>query len=163
MSPLHRLTKLFRGRDKASPVELRSYGQVVIPIAGRLENLYTRWRQDLELVSAEDELANAASIRRWEAAGLLDRLRPIQPPPPLTRTHNELEAVITDTARASQLLSNGYRFTSSRARCDGQALMLECQERFEALRRSMQECGVREADDRRRTIYDDRRRTTDDG
>ena len=108
----------------------------------RLGALYARWRQDLELLSAEPEMANAASIQRWEAAGLLDRSRTVQPPAALLRAHSELRSIIADTARAAQLLSNGYRFHSSRARCDGHALMLASEARFSALCESLAASGL---------------------
>jgi hypothetical protein len=140
--PLNRLSDLFRNRAIADPDELNSYSDALRPVAERLGALYGRWRQDLELISREDELANAASIQRWEAAGLLDRLRPLQPPSALARDHTELETVLLETVRASQLLSNGYRFCSSSARCDGHALMLACQERFERLCANLAQSGV---------------------
>jgi hypothetical protein len=146
MSPLSRLSALFRGRARGEPAELEAYGEVVGPVSERLGTLYTRWRQDLELLSAEPEMANAASIQRWEAAGLLDQLQPVQPPPRLVRAHSELKSIIADTARAAQLLSNGYRFHSSRARCDGHALMLASEARFGALRKSLAASGLSIAD-----------------
>jgi hypothetical protein len=140
--PLNRLTSLFRARAIVDPDELKNYSDALRPVAERLGALYGRWRQDLELISREDELANAASIQRWEAAGLLDRLRALEPPSSLAREHGVLEALLLETVRASQLLSNGYRFCSSSARCDGHALMLECQERFETLSANLAQSGV---------------------
>ena len=142
MSPLNRLSALFRGRARVEPAELDSYGEVVGPVTARLATLYARWRQDLELFSAEPEMANAASIQRWEAAGLLDQLRPVRPPTTLVRAHSELASIIADTARAAQLLSNGYRFHSSRARCDGHSLMLASEARFGALCKSLVASGL---------------------
>jgi hypothetical protein len=140
--PLTRLSDLFRARATVDPDELKSYSNSLRPVAERLGALYARWRQDLGLISREDELANAASIQRWEAAGLLDRLRALQPPSALARDHAALEAVLLETVRASQLLSNGYRFCSSNARCDGHALMLACEERFKTLSANLAQSGV---------------------
>ena len=142
MAPLNRLSHLFRGRARIAPAEIEAYSTAIKPLAERAGALYARWRHDLEIDTHEDELANSASIQRWEAAGLLDHLRSIQPPKPLARTHAELQSVITDTARAAQLLSNGYRFHSSNARCDGQALMLASEERFTAICRAFEQSGV---------------------
>ena len=94
-----------------------------------------------------DKSFNPAAIeqgwyQRWEAAGLAERLQAEQPPAPLTRQHAELQGIATDTARAAQLLSNSYRFHHSSTRCDGQALMLDVEERLAALRRSLEQCGV---------------------
>jgi hypothetical protein len=142
MPSLDFVVRLFRAGPKVTPPELNAYGERLAPITGRLRGLYARWRETLEHLSREDELANTASIQRWEAAGLLDELRPIQPPEPLAQAQVELESIVADTARASQLLSNGYRFTSSRARCEGQALMLASEERFQKLCQALSEDGV---------------------
>ena len=148
MAPIERLAALLRGRARVEPDELERYGAAVRPLAEQLDRLYQRWRADLELDTPEDDLANSASIRRWEAAGLGDRLAAIEPPRPLARLHAELAAVIAETTRAAQLLSNGYRFHSSRARCDGQALMLEAEARFGSLRESLARVGLSGGPDR---------------
>lgn len=142
MPGLDDLSRLFRGRARVEPAELERYASAVGPLVEQLGGLYRRWRADLELDGPDDDLANAASIQRWEAAGLRDRLAALDPAASLARAHADLVALAADTARAAQLLSNGYRFHSSRARCDGQALMLEVEERHAALRRSLEELGV---------------------
>jgi hypothetical protein len=157
MPSLDFVVRLFRAGPKVTPPELNAYGERLAPMTGRLRGLYARWRETLEHLSREDELANTASIQRWEAAGLLDELRPIQPPEPLAQAQVELESIVADTARASQLLSNGYRFTSSRARCEGQALMLASEERFQRLCQALSEDGVNVLEggplnDRRRAV-----------
>lgn len=147
MPGLDDLSRLFRGRARPEPEALDCYATAVRPLLEQLRSLYQRWHQDLELDAPDDDLANAASIQRWEAAGLRDRLAEIEPPPPLARAHADLLALVTDTVRAAQLLSNGYRFHSSRARCDGQALMLEADERFRPLLQNLEQLGVRFAAD----------------
>jgi hypothetical protein len=142
MLPLRRLSDLLRGRLQSDPAELRAYSEAVRPEIERLDDLFAGWRRALELNSDEDEMANAASIQRWEAAGMIDRLRRIQPPTGLTWAHAELQSLAGDTARASQLLSNGYRFHSSRARCEGQDLMLTAEERIRALVRTLAQNGI---------------------
>ena len=115
-----------------------------------LAGIYARWRRDLAMDIGADEFANAASIQRWEAAGLMERLRSTPPPPELSRQHGDLAAVAADTARAAQLLSNGYRFHSSRARCDGQALMLAAEQRFATICGALEQRGIsvpRDGDD----------------
>jgi hypothetical protein len=111
-------------------------------LVDRLGTLYRRWTDDVEIDASDDDLANAASIRRWEAAALRDRAQAIDPPPTLAREHEELVALAGATARAAQLLSNGYRFHSSSARCDGQALMMESEARHATLRRHLELLGV---------------------
>jgi hypothetical protein len=137
-----RLTALFRAGPAVSPTELQSYADAVGPLLERLGGLYVRWRQSLELDAQEEVLANAGSIQRWEAAGLRDRLRGVEPPAGLARAHAELILVAANTARASQLFSNGYRFHSSSARCDGHALLLASEERFAALRADLERRGI---------------------
>jgi hypothetical protein len=142
MSPFSRLSSLLRGRNRVDPELLRPYGEAIGPLLLQLGNIYPHWRAALEREALEDELANIASIQRWEAAGLVERLQAQQAPAPLTRQHTELQSIASDTARAAQLLSNSYRFHHSSTRCDGQALMLDVEERFETLRRTFAGMGL---------------------
>jgi hypothetical protein len=142
MRGLRKLNGLFRPRTGLSAAELQAYADAVGPSIERLGALYLRWRQSLELDAPDEQLANAGSIQRWQAAGLRDTLQGITPPPALTRSHADLVAIATNTARASQLLSNGYRFHSSSARCDGHALLLSTEERFAALRTELERQGL---------------------
>jgi len=142
MRGLRKLNGLFRPRAALSAEELQAYADAVGPLIEQLGALYLRWRQSLELDAPDEQLANAGSIQRWQAAGLRNTLRCIMPPPALTRPHAELVAIATSTARASQLLSNGYRFHSSSARCDGHALLLSTEEHFTALRTELERQGL---------------------
>lgn len=141
MPSLNRFADLFRSQQRVDPTQLQAYADIIVPALQRLADIWTRWRQDLVLEAREDDLANAASIQRWEAAGLLERLQALEPPAALERCHAELLEVVHDLVRATQQLSNGYRFHSSRARCDGHALMLATEERFTALRRAFAQRG----------------------
>ena len=142
MSALRRLLSALRPRPQVPGEELRRYGEALSPLLLQLASLYQDWRRDLELNTGEDELANTTSIQRWEAAGLVDRIQAIEPPEPLTRAHSGLLTAALDTARASRLLSSGYRFHSSNARCDGHALMLEAEARYAELRRELADWGL---------------------
>jgi hypothetical protein len=142
MSPFSLFSGLLRGRSRVEPEELLSYGEAVGPVFERLANIYRQWRAALEREAPEDELANIASIQRWEAAGLVERLQPELPPAALSRQHAELQGITSETARAAQLLSNSYRFHHSSTRCDGQALMLDVEERFAALCRKLGQLGI---------------------
>ena len=142
MSALKRLVAALRPRPRIPEEQLALYGESVSPVIRQLGALYQAWRRDLELNAGEDELANSTSIHRWEAAGLIERLAAIEPPAPLGRAHALLASVTEDTARASRLLSSGYRFHSSRARCDGHALMLSAEERYGELCRELTRLGV---------------------
>jgi hypothetical protein len=141
MRGIRKLNGLFRHRVALSADELQAYAEAVGPLIEQLGALYLRWRQSLELDTSDEELANAGSIQRWQAAGLRNDLRRITPPPALARPHADLVVIATNTARASQLLSNGYRFHSSGARCDGHALLLSTEERFAALRTELERQG----------------------
>lgn len=142
MPSLTHLTSLFRGRARVEPAELQRYTSAIRPIVAQLGALYVRWRTDLEVDSMQEDQADAASIQRWEAAALRDQLAAVVAPAPLARLHADIEALAGDTARAAQLLSNGFRFHNSRARCDGHALMLESQARFDTLRRGLGRHGI---------------------
>jgi hypothetical protein len=142
MRGLRKLNGLFRPRAALSADELQTYADAVGPSIEQLGALYLRWRESLELDAPDEQLANAGSIQRWQAAGLRDSLRRITPPPALARPHADLVAIATSTARASQLLSNGYRFHSSSARCDGHALLLSTEERLAALRAELERRGL---------------------
>lgn len=143
MPSISRLAKLLRGRPGIDIAELEAYGQLVGPVIRRLDELYADWRDGLAQDIPDQERANEASILRWEVASLFDRLRSSHPPAALTRGHDELQKIAFATARAAQLLSNGHRFNSSRTRCDGQALMLDCQERFTTLSDTLARYGLR--------------------
>ena len=142
MPSLEDLSGLLRGRRRPDPAELEVYARAITPLVERLGALFVRWRRDLEIDAPADDLADAASIQRWEAAGLRDALGEITPPPALTRLHADLLEVTADTVRATQLVSNGYRFHSSNARCDGHALMLAAEERHTALRQALDRQGI---------------------
>jgi hypothetical protein len=107
-----------------------------------LLTVHRDWERARELDSTSDEMASTASIKRWEVAGLIDSLESIEPPAPLARLHHELVAVATETARATQRLSSGYRFHSSRSLCDGQAMMTSVESRLETLCRELTRLGV---------------------
>ena len=142
MPPLRHITNLFRGRPAVEPAEADRYGAAVQPLLQDLYELFVRWRQDLELDSPEEGLANAASIQRWQAASIRDQLVAVERPVAFSKLHDDLGTIALDTARAAQLLSNGYRFHSSRARCDGHALMLTAEARLDALLRALADYGV---------------------
>ena len=136
------LTHLFRSSPKIDPGDLEAYATVVTPPLNALSALFDRWRRSLEVDSRDHLLADASSIQRWEAAALRDRLRALTPPAGLRDSHAELISIATTTARASQLLSSGYRFHSSRARCDGHALLLTAEERYAAVRTRLLRHGL---------------------
>ncbi len=142
MPSLTHLTSLFRARARVEPAELERYTLAIRPIVAQLGALYSRWRSDLEVDSMQEDQADAASIQRWEAAALRDQLAAVTAPAPLVRLHADIETLASDTARAAQLLSNGFRFHSSRTRCDGHALMLDSQARFDTLRRGLAQHGI---------------------
>ena len=142
MPPLSRLTSLLRRPPRVDPEALSEYAEGIEPILRALVAVHRDWRRARELDSTSDEMASAASIKRWEVAGLIDLLALIEPPVPLARLHQELLAVATETARATQRLSSGYRFHSSRSLCDGQALLISVETRLQTLCQELARVGI---------------------
>ena len=61
-----------------------------------------------------------------------------EPPRKLANTHRQVQEAIIASARACQLLANGYRFYKSEAVCDGQALLVETVQDLTALEAQLQ-------------------------
>jgi hypothetical protein len=139
---LSRLTSLLRGQSRLDPAALDAYAEQIEPSLATLLTVHRDWERAREFDSTSDEMASTASIKRWEVAGLIDSLELIEPPAQLARLHQELVAVATETARAAQRLSSGYRFHSSRSLCDGQAMMTSVDARLQTLCRELSRLGV---------------------
>src|SRR4051812_34664328 len=97
MRGLRKLNELFRPRPPLSATELQAYAEAAGPSIEQLGALYLRWRESLELDAPDEQLANAGSIQRWQAAGLRDTLQRVAPPPGLSRVHADLVAIATST------------------------------------------------------------------
>ncbi|MCC7104542.1 MAG: hypothetical protein IT307_05315 [Chloroflexi bacterium] len=131
-----------RGKPPVDPRQLAEYGALAQHVFSRTAALHEAWFVKASLEGQEEDLANVAAIHRWEAAGLAVILKQVEPPPGFTRAHQQLVDVVERVARASRLLSTGYRFHSSSARCDGQALMVETAQRLRLVQRRLEERGI---------------------
>jgi hypothetical protein len=132
------LGRLFKRTPPPSPVELLAYAHQVVPSLERAEHLYHEWFEQVSLFVDNEKLANAAAIHRWETATMGQRLARLEAPPLLARPHAELVAALRLASRAAQLLSNGSRFHSAGAVCDGQTLLGASRERRLAAARALQ-------------------------
>ena len=94
-------------------------------IVSRVRAVFDAW-----VALREDEpdyarLANANAVNRWELMRLVEDAEQLQPTRALVGNRRELLNAVVGSARACQLLANGYRSHKSEAVCDGQALFLE--------------------------------------
>jgi hypothetical protein len=110
------------GFDRQPNEELVAYARQVQPLVRRAKRLYRAWLARAQDLPNPDELANAASVLRWEFATALESLAAVAPPSRADRVHAQLRAGLTDAARAAQLIGAGYRSTTYGTVCDGQSL-----------------------------------------
>jgi hypothetical protein len=103
----------------------RLYRAEVEGIAGRLRGVLDAWMDLREIESDYSRLANASAVNRWELMRLAKTAEQLQPPKSLAGVQRDLQNAVIGSARACQLLANGYRFHKSEAVCDGQALLVE--------------------------------------
>jgi hypothetical protein len=91
----------------------------------RIQAIFERWLSLREVESDNSELANAAAVSRWELMRMAGSLEHLSPPRSLAGVHRAVENALLTSARACQLLANGYRGHKADVVCDGQALLLE--------------------------------------
>src|SRR5438067_2802827 len=94
-------------------------------IASQLRTVFDDWLALREVEPEYAQLANVAAVRRWELLRLARDTEYLNPPRSLAGIHRDLHNALIGSARACQLLANGYRFHKSDAVCDGQALLVE--------------------------------------
>ncbi len=90
-----------------------------------MREIFDGWVAQREIEPDYARLANTAAVNRWELMRLRKRAERLHAPRGLQRAHEDLLTAVTASARACQLLANGYRFHKSEAICDGQALFVE--------------------------------------
>src|SRR5439155_1186861 len=78
---------------------------------------YDRWLGVSRDLGAPDQLANAASVHRWEYLSWHEQLAGVTPPAALERLHLQALHGLHDAARASQRLALGYRATTYASVC----------------------------------------------
>jgi hypothetical protein len=103
----------------------RVYRTGVQQIAGRLRGILDEWISLREIEPDYAQLANASAVNRWELMRLARAAEQLEPPRSLTNVHRDVQNAVVGSARACQLLANGYRFHKSEAVCDGQAMLVD--------------------------------------
>ncbi|HEV7664678.1 MAG TPA: hypothetical protein VGQ62_14165 [Chloroflexota bacterium] len=103
----------------------RIYSAEVQQVAERLRHIFDDWVAMREVEPDNSRLANMAAVDRWELMRLAKRTEDLEPPRSLAGIQRGLHAAVLSSARACQLLANGYRFHKSEAVCDGQALLVK--------------------------------------
>jgi hypothetical protein len=91
----------------------------------RVQTIFDDWLRLREIESDNGELANAAAVSRWQLMRMARSLEHLSPPRSLTGIHRAVQDALLSSARACQLLANGYRGHKADVVCDGQALLLE--------------------------------------
>lgn len=119
---------------RPSPEEgqtLRAYYAGILPLAQRASGFHDQWLDLRNLAEDDQQLANAASVHRWETTRLVDELRAQTPPARARPIHGNLVACLNDFSHAFQLLATGTRYHRTEALCDGQALLVDCGARLQ--------------------------------
>src|SRR5262249_54193958 len=111
----------------------RRYRASAQRIVGRVRAIFDAWVDLREVEPDYARLANANAVNRWELMRLVQEADRLQPPRSLVGNRRDLLNAVVGSARACQLLANGYRSHKSEAVCDGQALFLEVVEDLERL------------------------------
>jgi hypothetical protein len=116
---------LFRPQSVAEQRARRAYRVEVQKVADRLREVFDHWVATREREADHFRLANVAAVNRWELMRLAQRTEQLDVPRSLTRVQRSVHEVVTSSARAYQMLANGYRFHKSEAVCDGQAMLID--------------------------------------
>jgi hypothetical protein len=117
---------------------VRAYAEAVLHLLARCEALHHRWVEQLEEQRRSDRLANAAAVYRWYLNHLQEALARLEAPPPLASSHAALAAALAAAYRATQLLSQGYRFHNVRRICDGGVLLEDARAQGQAIRQLLE-------------------------
>jgi hypothetical protein len=104
----------------------------------RVQAIFDDWLSLREIESDNSALANAAAVSRWELMRMARALEHLSPPRSLAGIHRAVQSALLTSARACQLLANGYRGHKAEAVCDGQALLLEMVAEINGLRGRLQ-------------------------
>jgi hypothetical protein len=116
---------------------LRLYRQHAADLVARVRSIRDEWVAMREVEPNFERLANTAAVNRWELLRMCKEVEHLDPPRMVNGVHRGLYDVIGDSARACQLLANGYRFHKSEAVCDGQALLVESVDELDVLLREL--------------------------
>ncbi len=113
------------GRSVGADEAARGYVGLALELLARCEDLHQGWLEQLEEQRRNERLANAAAVYHWHLCRLRDRLGLLEAPPALGAWHEALAAALDGAARATRLMSHGYRFHNVRRICDGGLLLEE--------------------------------------
>lgn len=91
------------------------------------------WNDLVQLSPDDPQLANVASVNRWEMLKVAEELGQLEVPRAAAARHREIRDAVQSSARACQLLANGYRFHKADAMCDGHILLLDTMDRLNRL------------------------------
>jgi hypothetical protein len=119
------ILQLLRSNTLQEQRAQRLYRAQVQQVATRLHTLFDDWLSLREIEAEYSQLANAAAVNRWELMRLAREAEGTDPPRSLAGVHRDVRNALVGSARAYQLLANGYRFHKSEVVCDGQALLVE--------------------------------------
>jgi hypothetical protein len=125
--------QLLRPRTLDEQRQHREYCAHVQAVNDRLRSIFDAWAVMREVESDYARLANTSAVNRWELLRLAKQSERVRPPRALGDVHRDVALAVTSSARACQLLANGYRFHKSEAICDGQALLVEAVQDLEGL------------------------------
>ncbi|MBV9599470.1 MAG: hypothetical protein JOZ87_21770 [Chloroflexi bacterium] len=104
----------------------------------RVQTIFDEWLSLREIESDNGALANAAAVSRWELMRMARSLEHLSPPRSLSGVHRAVQSALLTSARACQLLANGYRGHKAEVVCDGQALLLDMVAEINGLRGRLQ-------------------------
>jgi hypothetical protein len=124
---------LWRPRTLEEQRQQREYTAHVQAVSARVRGVFDAWVLMREVEGDYSRLANTSAVNRWELMRLAKESEHIHAPRALSDVHRDASAAVTASARACQLLANGYRFGKSEAICDGQALFVEAVQDLEDL------------------------------
>ena len=103
----------------------RGYVRVALELLARCEELHQHWLEQVDEQRRNERLANAAAVYHWYLRSLRERLDTLEAPPSLGAWHDALSSAFEGATRATQLMSQGYRFHNVRRICDGGLLLEE--------------------------------------
>ena len=134
-------TFLQRLRATSQPQEQHAqhlYRTEAQQFVSRVQAIFDEWLRLHEIESDNGALANAAAVSRWELMRMARSLEHLSPPQSLASVHRAVQTALLNSARACQLLANGYRGHKAEVVCDGQALLLEMVTELNGLRGRLQ-------------------------
>ncbi len=129
--PFGSLIRRIRPLPAAEAEALVTYRDAVAPLVERVVGIRDEWLEAAGGQPVDEQIANTASVRRWELARLASQLAEVAPTVVAASAHQQLRQAVEDAARGCQLLATGARSHKSEAICDGQVLLVKAAESVE--------------------------------